>query len=661
MVVADRVHTDYADGVVFVDLAPVPPRADVTRAVAEAAGVEGAASETIERVADLLANRPLLLVLDNCEHVLERAAALVDRMLEAGGTAHVLATSREPLGVVGEHVWPLGPLHEAGPALFVERARAAEPRVQWDPADPAVVELCRRLDDVPLALELAAGQLRRFELDELTRRLDDRLALLRGVTASDAPRHATMETAIDWSYRLLDDTEQHLLRHLSVFPSSFDIDAVEASAPALPNTAAVTVFGQLVDKSLVVRLPGSGRYRLLETIRVFGRDRLDEAEETAPTFERHRSHVRERIGTASRLDRWLSARLGALYRTDLEDARQAFRLSLQQGNLADAVEIAIGASFLWRQALGCAEGETWTADLLDCELSIDDQLWVHILRADIGQGRGDHLQMFGAAAAAAGLIGSAGDVAGSCVAAHYAALAHLTDADQAKQRLGAALELAHQSGDVRLITLIGAFFAVADLSAGKDDDVRAAVTRLDRVASDDGYDRFILHWAGWMLGLAERDVALARHWMGLQQDFLDRTGIVETWLTSFSTAMCDVIDGGDVRSILGRTLALADREGFHADADCVLVIAYAEICAGRFDAAAELLGTAMHDRFNATALYVLYRAVLDRLLRDQLDTDAMTAAMRRGRERTAATALADYGITRPTGSRPLADRTADRR
>ena len=234
---------------------------------------------------------------------------------------------------------------------------------------------------------------------------------------------------------------------------------------------------------------------------------------------------------------------------------------------------------------------------------------------------------------------SAGDPAGACVAAHYAALAHLTDAEHAKHRLGAALDLAHQSGDVRLITLIGAFLAVADLAAGQDDDVRAAVTRLDRVASDDGYDRFILHWAGWMLGLAERDVAVARRWMGLQQEFLDRTGIVETWLTSFSTAMCDVIDGGDVRSILGRTLALADREGFHADADCVLVIAYAEICAGRFEAAAELLGTAIHDRFNATALYVLYRAVLDRLLRDQLDAETMTAAMHRGREQTARAAL----------------------
>jgi hypothetical protein len=156
------------------------------------------------------------------------------------------------------------------------------------------------------------------------------------------------------------------------------------------------------------------------------------------------------------------------------------------------------------------------------------------------------------------------------------------------------------------------------------------------------------------LALAERDASMARRWMVLQQEFLDRTGIVETWLTSFSTALCDVIDGSDVRAVLARTLALADREGYHADADCVLVIAYAEICAGRFDSAAELIGTAMHERFNATAHYVLYRAVHDRLLREQLDADAMTNAMRSGRARTAAAALAEYGIVRPSGFRPVA-------
>src|SRR5690606_32507139 len=115
-----------------------------------------------------------------------------------------------------------------------------------------------------------------------------------------------------------------------------------------------------------------------------------------------------------------------------------------------------------------------------------------------------------------------------------------------------------------------------------------------------------------MLALAERDGVAAQHWMAVQQDFLDRTGIVEIWLSSLSRAMCDVIDGGDVRDRLARTLDLADREGYHADADCVLVLAYAEICASRFEAAAELIATALHGRFNATANYVLYRAVIDR-------------------------------------------------
>jgi hypothetical protein len=548
--------------------------------------------------------------------------------------------------VAGEHVWPLGPLHDDGPALFVERARAAEPRVPWNAADPAVVELCRRLDGVPLALELAAGQLRRFDLDELRRHLEERLALLASRGAGGTERHTTMETAIDWSYRLLDEAEQSLLRQLSVFPSSFDVRAVEATAPAA-GAEPVTVLGQLVDKSLVVRLPGSGRYRLLETIRLFGRDRLEERGEAAAAFERHRRHVRDRVGAASRLDRWLSARLGAAFRTDLDDARQAFRRSVAGGEVGDAVEIAAGASFLWRNAVGCAEGQRWTDDLLALDLTPHDRLWAHILRADVGQGRGDHLQMFGAATAAVGLAAGSDDDAGACLAAHYDALAHLTEPDRAKGHLAPALDLAHRSGDERLVTLVEVFLAVADLGAGNDEDVRARVARLDRTASEDGYDRFLLHWAGWMLGLAEQDAAAARHWIALQHDYLARTGIVETWITSFSTVLCDVAEGADMRPGLARTLGLADREGYRADADCVLVLAYAELCAGHLEAAAELVGTAMHGRFNATAHYVLYRAVLDRPLRRLLGGATLDEAGERGRQRSAGEALAAYGVTRP--------------
>ena len=653
LAVAGRLQADHADGAVFVDLSPVPPGADITRAVAEAAGVEGTAADTIELVADHLAARPVLLVLDNCEHVLEHAARLVDRMLAGGDIARILATSREPLGVAGEHVWPLGPLHDEGPALFVERARAAEPRGAWDPADPAVVELCRRLDDVPLALELAAGQLRRFDLAELTRRLDDRLGLLAGRPTGEG-RHTTMETAIDWSYRLLDPAEQALLRHLSVFPASFTLRAMEESAPALPGgdgagDDAVGIFGNLVDKSLVVRLPGAGRYRLLETIRVFARDRLVEAGEADGAFERHRRQVRERAVASTRLDRWLSARRAAAYRADLDDARQAFRRSLDQGEAGDALEIAVAASFLWRNALGCAEGDSWITELSRQDLAPDDELWLHILRSDVGQGRGDPGQMFAAPAEEAGLM-DGDDLAGSCLVAHYWALSRLTDPDSARPRFHRALDLARQAGDARLVTLMEAFLTVADVRAGDHDQAREAQARLEARVSEDGYDNFILNWAGWMLGLAERDAAGARRWISRQHDYLDRTGIVETWITSFSTAMCDVLEGADVVSRLRHTLDLADREGYQAEADCVLVLAYAAICADRPEEAAELVGNALHGRINATAHYALYSVVLDRALQRQLEAPALTAAAARGREHTPAEVLAVHGITRSIGS-----------
>ena len=645
LAVAHQVEGEFADGAVFVDLAPVPPTADVARAVAEAAGLEGDASRSVDGVAAHLSGRPLLLVLDNCEHVLERCAELVDRMLAADLSAHILTTSREPLRVAGEHVWPLSPLTDAGPLLFVERARAAEPRVLWDPADPAVIELCHRLDNLPLALELAAGQLRRFDLAELSRRLESRLTLLTRRVVGDSQRHATMEATIDWSYQLLDQAEQRLLRQLSVFPASFGLSEVEASAPPLPGAGAADVLGELVDKSLVVRHPGAPRYRLLETIRVFARDLLDQAGETATAFERHRQSVRRQVGATSRADRWLSASLAARYRGELDSARQAFRLSADGGHPEDAAEIAIGAAFLWRNAISCVEGSEWVEELLGAQLTPRTRLWVQILHADVGLGRGDYRQMDDAAAAAQPFVDDADDAIGACLVAIYRALGRLTDLSRVDSALTDALELARASAEPRLVTLVQGFRIVAEIAAGRHEQARGLVTTLDQVASDDGYDRFILYWVGWMLGLVEQDAGAVTHWMRSQEEFLERTGIVETWLSSFSAAMGQVIDGGDARELLARTLALADQEGYRAEADCVLVLAYAELCANRFEAAAELMGTAVQGRFNTTAHYVLYRVVLDGGLREHLRPQEMSDALARGRRRSAAEALADYGIT----------------
>jgi predicted ATPase len=278
-----------------------------------------------------------------------------------------------------------------------------------------VLEICRRLDNVPLALELAAGQLRRFEIDELSARMDSRLSLLSRRSPGSVGRHATMEAATNWSYQLLEPGERQLLRHLSAFPASFDLDAVEASSPG-PTGATPDVFGELVDKSLVVRDPTTGRYRLLETIRAFARSRLDEADETPAALERHRRSVRDRVAGTTRLDRWLSARLAAAYGVDLQNVRQAFSTSVAGQHVDDAVEIAVGGAFLWRNVIGCAEGQRWVEQLLALDLSPRDQLWVHLLAADVAQGRGDARGMFEAGSAAQAVAEEAGDAAGATLA-----------------------------------------------------------------------------------------------------------------------------------------------------------------------------------------------------------------------------------------------------
>jgi predicted ATPase/DNA-binding winged helix-turn-helix (wHTH) protein len=290
LAVAHRMHEGETT---FVDLSSARTVDDVARTLAGAAGVEGEVSRSIERLADHFATRRTLIILDNCEQILGPVADLADRMMARGGDARILATSREPLTVAGEHVWPLAPLDTAGPVLFVERAREADPRESWDPADPAIIELCDRLDGLPLALELAAGQLRRWGFAELRRQLDGRLgALSRGAHRSGS-RHGTMAAAIDWSHQLLSEPEQLLLRRLSVFPSWFDISSIDAIVRLLPDVEMPATLGDLVDKSLVVRDQATGRFRLLETIRVFAREHLDALRESDPAFECHRRHVAE--------------------------------------------------------------------------------------------------------------------------------------------------------------------------------------------------------------------------------------------------------------------------------------------------------------------------------------------------------------------------------
>jgi predicted ATPase len=244
----------------------------------------------------------LLLVVDNCEHQLDACAGVVDAIMRHCPGVTVLATGRERLGAAGEHVWLLSPLEVPDPTedarrnpavmLFVERARAARPDFQITERNAAlVVQVCRGLDGLPLALELAAARLGALTLDDVASRLGDRLDLLsRGQRAVEA-RHRSLRGVVEWSYDLLSDPERLLFQRLSVFAGGFTVDQAEAVCAdrRVPARRIVTLLASLVDRSMVVRRSGHGRgrYALLETLRVYAQERLHEHGDHAAVQHAH--------------------------------------------------------------------------------------------------------------------------------------------------------------------------------------------------------------------------------------------------------------------------------------------------------------------------------------------------------------------------------------
>jgi predicted ATPase/DNA-binding SARP family transcriptional activator len=263
-----------------------------------------AAGDRLGQLAAALRDRQLLLVLDNCEHVVDAAAAVADRLLREAPRMRVLATGREPLGLFGEQLWPVAPLELPEPGadaetagrssavrLFAARAAAAEPGFRLGPDNVAdVVEICRRLDGLPLALELAATRVRTLGVRDLAARLDDRFRVLAARRRGAPDRQQTLHAVIEWSWDLLTEQERAVLRRMAMHADSCTLQAAEAVCSAEEGAFDVAeVLGRLVDRSLVVRREGTSgsRYRQLETVRAFGLERLAEAGEYDGTRERY--------------------------------------------------------------------------------------------------------------------------------------------------------------------------------------------------------------------------------------------------------------------------------------------------------------------------------------------------------------------------------------
>ncbi|MEB4211733.1 LuxR C-terminal-related transcriptional regulator [Mycobacterium sp. 94-17] len=364
--VANRVAGDYAEGVWYVDLAPITDPELVPVAVARALGLpDQPGRSTMETLVRFVRDRQMLVVLDNCEHLLDACAELVVELLGGAQGLTLLATSREPIGVPGEATWRVPSLSVTDEAieLFADRARLTQPGfAATDDNAATVAEICQRLDGMPLAIELAAARVRALSLVEILDSLHDRFRLLTGGARTAVRRQQTLRASVDWSHALLTDTERVLLRRLAVFLGGFDLDAARAvvGADGLARYQVLDQLTLLVDKSLVVaeHTAAATRYRLLETVRQYALEKLGESGEADAVRTHHRDHY---TAMAALLD----APAGGDYQRlleqadlDIDNLRAAFGWSRENSDIELALALACSLQPLW-QARGPREGLAW--------------------------------------------------------------------------------------------------------------------------------------------------------------------------------------------------------------------------------------------------------------------------------------------------------------
>ncbi|MFE3882863.1 BTAD domain-containing putative transcriptional regulator [Streptomyces lydicus] len=362
---------DLPDGAWLVELAAIGADGDVAQSALAGLGLRDAllggapTAEPAERLISAVREREALLILDNCEHVIESAAVFAHRVLGECRRLRILATSREPLGITGEALWPVEPLAlpegdaapgeiESAPAVQLLRDRAGA--VRRDLAGDArtlatMVRICRALDGMPLAIELAAARLRTMSVDQLAHRLDDRFRLLTGGSRTALPRHQTLRAAVDWSWELLTDAERRVLRRLSVFSGGASPEAAErvCAGDAVEREQVLELLTALTEKSLLVaEVDSAPRYRMTGTIKEYAGQRLAEAGESERARRAHLAYFTEFAETAEphlrraeQLD-WL-----ALLEAEHDNIGSAMRGALAAGEAQSAMRLAVGAGWYW--------------------------------------------------------------------------------------------------------------------------------------------------------------------------------------------------------------------------------------------------------------------------------------------------------------------------
>ena len=368
---ARRLAAGFPDGVSIAELGPLGAAEFLPATVAEALGFpQGAGTPSLDRIAAAISHRRILLVLDNCEHLVDAAAQITEKLLRAGPFASVIATSREALKVEGEYVYRVASLDVPGEEvrdvdellgfgalqLFDARAASAGGEAPSGKARAAALKarICRHLDGIPLAIELAAARVRVFGLEGVADRIDDRFNLLTGGARTALPRQKTLRATLDWSYELLSAQEREVLGRLGVFSGAFSMESASAvaSSPDIPSAAVVECLSQLAEKSLIT-VDGAARakYRLLETTQVYAREKMQSRGVLREYSLRHAQHHRELFVRAeSEWETLPTAEWVARYAGHLEGLRGAVNWSFSpEGDPSLGVALTTSAVPLWMQ------------------------------------------------------------------------------------------------------------------------------------------------------------------------------------------------------------------------------------------------------------------------------------------------------------------------
>ncbi len=525
---AGEMRRAFPDGVYFVELASLTDPNLLPQAVIDAIGIrEQPAKEPVVVLGEHLRERCALLIMDNCEHLVEATGDLADVLLRNAPDVKIMATSQHALRIAGEHIYPVPPLlapdpgdaiqpgtasHYASVALFADRAAAVVPGFAITPEnEAAVIRLCHRLEGIPLAIELASVRLRVLTVDELAGRLDDRFQLLREGNRNLPHRHQTLRALVDWSFDLCTPTEQLLWARATVFVDGFTAEALEeiCSDERLPRAEVLDTVARLVDKSILIREEQDGhvRFRMLDTLRDYGRAQLAEAGDTAAMARRHRDWYAGLLETAG--VEWAGP----------HQAEWAARLHLEHANLRHALEYCMSTPgearvglqmaavpWFWGAMDHLTEARLW----LDRGLALHqeptlERAWALATAGYIAAFQGDMDRMFGCAEQARLLAVELGDLRAMAFAYHvlgFCKSLSRTDFADAVPLLTEALEqytasglIAQQYIDSLLVELATTYLVLGE------NEKAAELTALLYTRCQASGEHWNLSYARWLRGM----------------------------------------------------------------------------------------------------------------------------------------------------------------